>query len=167
MPLQLRLIKSGEPRAQFRADARLRLWGAAICGALAVGLTAIGYEGDVAPVLAGPFAAAFLLWAAYLALTFVGRRLERYTLTASRLEIERGVLGKRYESVELWRIREVILDQTLVERVRGAGRLTLVSSDATSPSVMFGPVARGRELYDKLILAMPKTAAQVRAFDSR
>jgi uncharacterized membrane protein YdbT with pleckstrin-like domain len=167
MPSQLRLIKSDEPRAQFRADARLRLWGAVFCGLLAIALTAIGYDGSLPPVLAGPLAAAFLLWACYLALTFVGRRSERYTLTAARVEIERGILGKRYENVELWRIREVVLEQTLVERVRGVGRITLASSDAAQPSIVLGPVAQARRFYDQLVAATPKSAAQARALDSR
>jgi uncharacterized membrane protein YdbT with pleckstrin-like domain len=167
MPLQLRLIKSDEPRAQFRADARPRLWGAAFCGAAAIVLMAIGYGGSLPPVLAGPFAAAFLLWTAYLALTFVGSRSERYTLTAARVEIERGILKKRYENIELWRVREVVLEQTVVERIRGAGRITLASDNAGQPSIVLGPVIQARRFYDQLIAAIPKSAALTRAIDSR
>jgi hypothetical protein len=160
MPSQLRLIKSEEPGVQFRPDARLRLLGAVFCSLAAIALTAIGYGGRLAPVLAGPFAAAFLLWAAYLMVTFVGRSSERYTLTPARLEIERGVLKKRYETVELWRIREVVLQQTLVERLRGAGRITFGSSDALQPSIVIGPVTRVRAFYDQLVAAAPKSVAQ-------
>jgi uncharacterized membrane protein YdbT with pleckstrin-like domain len=163
MPSRLRLIKSDEPGVQYRADARLRLWGTAVCSVVAVALTAIGYEGRLKPVLAGPLAAAFLIWAAYLLLTFLGQGAERYTLTAARLEVERGILGKRYESVELWRIREVVLEQTLGERLRGSGRITLVSSDAAHVSLTIGPVAKARAFYDLLVAATPKSPAQANA----
>jgi uncharacterized membrane protein YdbT with pleckstrin-like domain len=155
MPAQLRLIKSEERRAQFRADARLRLWGAALCAALAIGFTAVGYQALVPPVLAGPLAAAFLLWSLYLMVTFGARRSERYTLTSQRLEIERGVVSRHFESLELWRIREVVLEQTLVERLRGAGRVTLVAADALQPSLVLGPVTNARAFYDALVAARP------------
>ena len=95
-------------------------------------------------------AAAFLLWSAYLLLTFAGRRAVRYTLSAQRLEIEKGILGKRVESIELWRVRDLVLDQTLVERLRGAGRITLYSNDQVEPQLDVGPVAGARALFDRL-----------------
>jgi membrane protein YdbS with pleckstrin-like domain len=156
MPPQLHLIPAGEPVPQspviatFRADARLRLWGAASCAALAIAFTGLGYERDVPPVIAGPVAAAFLLWSAYLLATFAGRRSVRYTLTAQRLEIERGLLGKRYESVDLWRVRDLVLEQTVVERLRGVGRITVYSSDQVEPVLGIGPLASARPLFDRL-----------------
>src|SRR5690349_18644850 len=112
MPPQLRLVAEDQPPplATATADARLRLWGAAVCALLAIALTAAGYERALRPVFAGPLAAAFLLWAAYLLATYAGKRAIRYTLTAQRLEIEKGILGKRYESIELWRVRDVVLE---------------------------------------------------------
>jgi uncharacterized membrane protein YdbT with pleckstrin-like domain len=104
----------------------------------------------MAPVIAGPVAAAFLLWALYLLATFAARRSVRYTLTAQRLEIERGILGKRYESIDLWRVRDVTLEQTVLERVRGVGRITVVSTDQLEPLLLLGPVASAKRLYDQL-----------------
>jgi len=78
------------------------------------------------------------------------RRAVRYTLTPQRLEVERGILGKRYESIDLWRVRDVMLDQTLLERVRGVGRITVLSTDQLEPELLVGPVASARPLYDRL-----------------
>jgi uncharacterized membrane protein YdbT with pleckstrin-like domain len=161
MPARLRLIKSDEPRAEFRADASPRLWAAAACAAAAVTLTSVGYEGRLAPVVAGPSAAGLLLWAAYLSLTFAQRSAERIVLTASRLEIARGVLRRRTETVELWRVREVILSQILFERARGVGRITLLfgAAPARQPLVV-GPVVRARALHEALLAATAKAAAK-------
>ncbi len=155
MPPQLQVVESDPADvpalgAAFRADARLRLWGAAACALCAIGFTALGYARALPPVIAGPVAAAFLLWSAYLLLTYATRRAVRYTLSAQRLEIERGIFGKRYESVELWRIRDVVLDQTLLERLRGVGRITVFSSDQVEPELKVGPVADARRLYERM-----------------
>lgn len=136
--------------ASFRVDARLRLWGAGVCALLAIGLTWVGYRRLLHPALAGPIAAAFLFWALYLLATFTGRRAVRYRLTPQRLEVERGILGKRYESVDLWRVRDLVLEQTLLERMRGVGRITVLSSDQVEPELLLGPVASAKELYDRL-----------------
>jgi membrane protein YdbS with pleckstrin-like domain len=173
MSPELRLIPAGGPEPQspviatFRADARLRLWGAALCAAIAIAFTGLGYEKNVPPVIAGPVAAAFLLWSAYLLATFAARRSVRYTFTAQRLEIESGLLGKRYESVELWRVRDVVLEQTLIERLRGVGRLTVYSSDQAEPVLGVGPVASARPLFDRLrdAVAAARKEAQVVPLD--
>jgi hypothetical protein len=154
MPTELRTVEDSAPSDEraftFRADARLRLWGTAVCASAAIALTWLGYARRLLPVLAGPLAAAFLLWSAYLFITFAARRSVRYSLFARRLEIERGILGRRVESIELWRVRDVVLDQTLGERLRGAGRITLYSNDQVEPRLEVGPVAGARGLFEKL-----------------
>lgn len=139
-----------EPIASFHADARLRLWGAGVCASASIAATLIGYRRTVPPLFAGPIAAAFVLWSAYLLVTFAGRRAVRYRLTAQRLEVERGVLGRRYESIDLWRVRDVVLEQTLLERMRGVGRITVLSTDQVDPELQIGPVASAKALYDRL-----------------
>jgi len=136
--------------ASFRTDARLRLWGAGLCACASIGATGIGYQRAVAPLIAGPVAAAFLLWSMYLLATFAGRRAVRYRLTPQRLEVELGILGRRYESIDLWRVRDVVLEQTLLERLRGVGRITVLSTDEVEPELIVGPVASAKPLYDRL-----------------
>ena len=173
MPSQLHLVSADPPEkaapvAVFRADARLRLWGAAMCALCAILFTMLGYPRRIPPVIAGPLAAAFLLWSAYLLITFAARRAVRYSLSAQRLEIEKGILGKRYESVELWRVRDVVLEQSFFERLRGVGRITVYSSDLSEPVLQLGPAAAGKPLFDKLrdAVAAARRDAQVIPIDS-
>ena len=156
MSPELRLVAADPPAvpppvlASFRADARLRLWSAAVCASLAILFTILGYPRTVPPLLAGPVAASFLLWSAYLALTFAARRSVRYTLSTQRLEIEKGFFGRHLESVDLWRVRDVVLDQSFVERLRGVGRITVYSSDQAAPVLELGPLASAKPLFDRL-----------------
>ena len=154
MAPQLQLVAPDDedraPLASFRADARLRLWGAGACASVSIVLTAIGYDRTLPPLVAGPAAAAFLLWSIYLLSTFTLRRAVRYRLTAQRLEVERGILGRRFESIDLWRVRDVVLEQNLIERVRGVGRITVLSTDQVEPELLVGPVAGAKPLYDRM-----------------
>ena len=155
MPSQLHLVsddppEKAAPAAVFRADARLRLWGAAMCALCAILFTILGHPRRIPPVIAGPLAASFLLWSAYLLVTFAARRAVRYTPSAQRLEIEKGILGKRYESIELWRVKDVVLEQTALQRLRGVGRITLYSNDQVEPQLHVGPVENAKALFDKL-----------------
>ena len=166
MAPQLHLVSPAgsepEPLAAFRADARLRLWGAGVCACASIALSAAGYQRSLPPLAAGPAAAAFLLWALYLLATFTLRRAVRYRLTAQRLEVERGILGKRYESIDLWRVRDVVLEQSLLERLRGVGRITVVSTDEVEPELLVGPVPEAKALYDLLRDAVALARKQAR-----
>jgi uncharacterized membrane protein YdbT with pleckstrin-like domain len=150
------------PVASFRTDARLRLWGAGACASVSIVLTALGYDRSLPPVVAGPAAAAFLLWSVYLVATFTLRSAIRYRLTQQRLEVERGILGRRFESIDLWRVRDVVLEQTLIERLRGVGRITVLSSDQVEPELLVGPVAAAKPLYDRLRDAVAAARKQAR-----
>src|ERR1700682_1067294 len=137
MASQLRVVKPQSaaeppPLAVFRADARLRLWAVAVCDGAAI----------------APLAARFLFRGAYLLVAYTAHRAVRYTLRGQRLEVEKGLLGRRYESIELWRVRDVVLDQALLERVRGVGLITLYSTDQVEPVLHVGPVASAKALFD-------------------
>ncbi len=141
---QLRIVDGAPALAAFRPEARLRLLGAAACAGLAFASIAAGYRHLLVPVIAGPLSASLLLWSGYLAMTFAARAGLRYTLTAERLEIEKGLFARRHQSIELWRVRELVLEETLLERLRGMGRITVLCSDPRAPRLDIGPVAEAR-----------------------
>ena len=148
--------------AAFRADARLRLPGAGVCVGVALALISAGDRRLLVPVVAGPLSASFLLGSAYLVVTFAARAALRYTLTAERLEIEKGFFARRRQSVELRRVRELVLEETLLGRLRGVGRITVLCSDPRAPSLDIGPVAGARKLCQDLRLAVAGARSQGR-----
>jgi uncharacterized membrane protein YdbT with pleckstrin-like domain len=58
-----------------------------------------------------------------------------YELTTQRLKIHHGILNRRLEELELYRVKDYIMDQPLVLRLLGLGNLTLVTSDASTPRI--------------------------------
>ena len=59
----------------------------------------------------------------------------RFEITTQRVRIERGVLSKSKQDVELYRIDDIALEQPLGMRLLGHGLLILRSSDRTTPEV--------------------------------
>ena len=64
-----------------------------------------------------------------------------YQLTTQRLRIRRGILTRRLDELELYRVKDYVLEQPLLLRLVGLGNLTLVSSDATTPTVILQAIA--------------------------
>ncbi len=158
---------SPQESVTFRNDARPSLWSAALLAFASVTAAGLGFA-DRVPPLPSAIAAALLLFSAlWLLAAGVGQRAVRYTLSGARLEIERGLLGRRLESMELWRVRDVVLEQSLFERVRGVGRLTLYSTDKVEPVLTIGPVASSRALFDRVrdLVAAARKDARIVAVD--
>jgi uncharacterized membrane protein YdbT with pleckstrin-like domain len=64
-----------------------------------------------------------------------------YELTTQRLKITRGILNRRLDEVELFRVKDYVMDQPLFLRLVGLGNLTLVSSDASTPRIALRAIA--------------------------
>jgi uncharacterized membrane protein YdbT with pleckstrin-like domain len=155
MPPDLRLVKgSDEPATaplRFTHDDRAPKLLSRLLLAAALLLGLAGWllpVGDVSVQILFFFLAAAAAVLAGLQLkTQLARRAVAYTLSRDRLEIERGLLGRRHESVELWSVRDVALEQSPLDRMFDAGTITIVSNDQILPSLVVGPIARAQSLY--------------------
>ena len=157
MPPELRLVKgegdAAAPLATFTHDPRLNWLFAKVLAALWVagGIAAfvVTYDKSVQIFLAtlAVAAAVAAVWQAFAGLSKGGYK---YTLTKQRLDLERGLMSKRRESVELWRVRDVVLDQSVLDRMRGAGTLTIFSTDQVEPTLVVGPIADAQRNYEAL-----------------
>ncbi len=72
----------------------------------------------------------------------------KYTLTASRLLIEKGFFTKTEEEIRLYRIKDVTYSQTFGERIGGTGSLCIISSDASIPEVELEHIKNARTVKD-------------------
>jgi uncharacterized membrane protein YdbT with pleckstrin-like domain len=85
-----------------------------------------------------------------------------YRLSSQRLEIERGIIAKRIDNLELWRVRDVSFRQGVLDRILGVGAVLLTSSDASHPEVKIEGIKGARDLYDKLRAAVDEAHAKSR-----
>ena len=86
---------------------------------------------------------------AYLVLWFRSRSLT-YEITNQRVRIERGVLSRIKENVELFRIDDFDLHKPLGMRLAGHCQLHLRSSDPDQPSVFIYGIPGLEQLADTL-----------------
>ena len=136
--------------AEVRTDVGLPLWAASACivvgAALAIAGAAAAIERYTGLVTGGLLAVV----AAIIGARIVASRSIVFRITTQRIEVERGYLSKRYESLDLFRVKDVVLEQGLVDRLRGVGRLTVYSTDSVAPVLAIGPIAGAKPLYERL-----------------
>ncbi|MEM9568469.1 MAG: PH domain-containing protein [Cyanobacteria bacterium P01_E01_bin.34] len=67
-----------------------------------------------------------------------------YTLTKERFIVQRGVLNRRTDTLELYRVTDVTAEEPLLTRLVGAGDVVLLSDDRSTPAM------RIRAIYQPL-----------------
>jgi membrane protein YdbS with pleckstrin-like domain len=58
-----------------------------------------------------------------------------YRLTTQRLFVRRGWLAKHVNELELYRVKDVVVDQGVLQRLLGYGTITVLADDDTTPEV--------------------------------
>ena len=77
----------------------------------------------------------------------------RYRITTKRVEWETGMLSRKIDGIDIWRVRHVEYFQTLADRLAGVSRLHLYVQDGTEPEVVIVGLPASREVYDKVAAA--------------
>lgn len=67
-------------------------------------------------------------------------RSTKYVLTTDRLRVQSGLIGKRSEQLELYRIRDVSVRRSLPQRARGCGDVIVASKDDSTPKLLLAGV---------------------------
>ena len=70
----------------------------------------------------------FLFVVAYLVIV---RLTTRYTLTNHRLMVEKGIIAKKIDDIELYRIKDTKLDQGVIDRMLQIGSVKVNTSDVS------------------------------------
>src|SRR5262249_23686916 len=68
-----------------------------------------------------------LLW------TYLTVITSKYKITRRRVETEKGIIAKKVDSLELWRVLDVQYEQTLIDRIFGIARIKLIGTDQSDP----------------------------------
>lgn len=101
-----------------------------LCGLLC--LTVIGI------VIGGPFA----LW------RYLVTKSRTYKLTDQRLVITSGVLNRKNEQVELFRVKDISWEEPLFLRLFSLGRLVIISTDRTDPLASLNAISGGEQVVE-------------------
>ena len=63
-------------------------------------------------------------------------RSTKYTLTTERIKVQSGMIGKRSEQLDLFRVKDVRVTRGIPQRARGCGHVAVMSSDKTTPELV-------------------------------
>jgi uncharacterized membrane protein YdbT with pleckstrin-like domain len=118
---------------RFRSSLSGWLWATAA----GLGTVLLGLAGIVLTVAAaGEWGAWPLLLTALSALIVLWRWLdvmgEQYEITPQRLIVRRGIVMKSIDEIELYRVKDVRMNFSLLNQMAGIGTICLASSDETT-----------------------------------
>ena len=73
-----------------------------------------------------------------------------YRLTTQRLFVRRGWLAKQVNELELYRVKDVVVDQGGLQRLLGYGTITVLADDETTPKVELAGVSRPAKVKEMI-----------------
>jgi membrane protein YdbS with pleckstrin-like domain len=78
------------------------------------------------------------------------RKSIKFRVTSSAIETERGFLSKRIDILQLWRCRDVIYRQNLIDRILGIAHIEVFAQDATTSHLEIVGLPASRQLFEQL-----------------
>lgn len=87
-------------------------------------------------------------------------RCTGYELTSERLRLRHGVLNRKVEQLELYRVRDYRLEQPIWLRPLGLAHVILTTADQSHPVIHLRAIAEGEALMEKLRTAVEACRAR-------
>jgi membrane protein YdbS with pleckstrin-like domain len=78
------------------------------------------------------------------------RKSIKFRVSNTVIEYERGLLSKRIDVVQLWRVKDVVYKQSLIDRILSIAHIAIVTSDATNPNFDIVGLPASRQLFESL-----------------
>ncbi|WP_313262345.1 PH domain-containing protein [Sphingobacterium sp.] len=72
----------------------------------------------------------FMAWVRYISVIYI-----KYTLTVETLTVRTGIISRQFNNLELYRVKDYIVTQSVSERLFGLMTVTLITNDITNPTV--------------------------------
>jgi len=66
---------------------------------------------------------------------WIKRASLRYRLTNQRLFIQKGLIAKHIEEIELFRVKDATVHQSIFQRILGFGKINILTTDDTTPRI--------------------------------
>jgi uncharacterized membrane protein YdbT with pleckstrin-like domain len=73
-----------------------------------------------------------------------------YEVVADRIEFSRGILDRRVDNIDMFRVIDLKLRRNLLDCIFGIGTVALITTDKTDPEFVFEKVRDCRTLYDTI-----------------
>lgn len=77
-------------------------------------------------------------------------KMTKYELTTERLRTRYGVLNRKTDELELYRVRDYKFDQLFYLRLFSLGNIVLTTSDKSHPLVVIPAIQNGEQLREQI-----------------
>ncbi len=75
-------------------------------------------------------------------------KMTYYEVTSDRIEWSRGILDRRVDNLDMFRVVDLKMRRTIFDCIFGIGTICLITTDKSNPEFVFENIRRPRELYD-------------------
>lgn len=121
----------------------------AFAAGLVIAIAVIDAQAEASLIWLQIIPAAIVAWA----LTrHIGKRFQSLTLAAGRLRHETGMVSKKTRTMEITRVQDVSIEQTLMQRLTGTGNITVQSAGETGYIAMHN-IDRPQSVADRILEA--------------
>jgi hypothetical protein len=83
-----------------------------------------------------------------LLVKMVRLKMTRYEVSADRIEWSRGILDRKVDNIDMFRVIDLKLRRNLLDCIVGVGSVTVITTDKTDPEFTFEKIRNPRGLYD-------------------
>lgn len=77
-------------------------------------------------------------------------KMTRYEVSSDRIEWSRGLLDRKVDNLDMFRIIDLKLRRNLLDCIVGVGSVTAITTDKTDPEFTFEKIRNPRGLYDAI-----------------
>ena len=85
-----------------------------------------------------------------LAFPIIWVKRHKYRLTNTRIDTEEGILNIKNGTIWLWKVDDIQLNRTIIDRVLGVGTITIISGDQTTPDLKLRSLPHPQDLFSEL-----------------
>lgn len=81
---------------------------------------------------------------------YTNTRATRYTMIDQRIFFQRGILNRTTHQIELFRVRDFVLDEPILLRAFGLSNVRVISADQSTPELLIHAIRNGAEVVSML-----------------
>jgi uncharacterized membrane protein YdbT with pleckstrin-like domain len=78
------------------------------------------------------------------------RKSLRYKITERTIDYEAGIFSRRVETLQLWRVHDLDLRQSFMDRLLGVAEIRIFTKDTSDPELVLRGLPASREIFEAL-----------------
>jgi uncharacterized membrane protein YdbT with pleckstrin-like domain len=99
----------------------------------------------------------------YLLGKYVALKFVEYEITSERVKLIKGILSKRTDELELYRVKDTSLVEPFIYRMFGAGNILILTGDESTPQLELKAIKNAKEIREHLRASVEECRTRKRA----